>query len=518
MRGNGSGHGAPSAPGARGCALVALVGAGPGDPELLTVRGRDLLRRADAVVHDRLVAPDVLGLASPRARLVDVGKRAGAHPVPQGRIDEILVEEARAAGSGGLVVRLKGGDPYVFGRGGEEASYLAAHGVPFEVVPGISSALAAPSRTGIPVTDRRLSSSVHVVTGHRRGDGALDIDFEALARTRGTLVFLMGVATMGELCRGLLDAGMDGACPAAVVERGCTAAQRRIDGSLATIAATAARAGVASPAVLVVGEVCRLAGELDWYGRLPLRGRSVLVTRPRDRAEGLCARLRALGAEVLRAPCIRTVALDRARFEGLLARLPEFSWIALTSTFGVRCLMDAIASSALDLRCLGRLRIAAIGSATAAALAERGLKADFVPEVFDGCHLGRGLAARAQGGRVLLFRAEDALPDVCEELDAAGVAYEDVAAYRTLLAPEEPDPAIARRVADGAVDYVTFTSASTVKGFARAFAGADPARLHAVCLGESTARAAASRGFACSVSAAATIDALVDCLCRVAAG
>lgn len=536
---------------ARGCALVALVGAGPGAPGLITVRGQELLERADVVVHDRLVAPELIELAA-RARRIDVGKRQGAHPVPQARINEILVDEARAVGAGGLVVRLKGGDPYVFGRGGEEASYLVEHGVSFEVVPAPTSAIAALAYAGIPVTDRRHAASLHIVTGHRQHNGALGIDFRALVQAGGTLVFLMGVATMAELAAGLVEAGMAPTTPAAVVERGATPQQRRIDGTVATIAARATAAQVTSPAILVVGEVCALAPALDWYERLPLRGRRVLVTRPLDRAGELCARLVALGAQVDRVPCIETVPIRPERFDELIERMGAYSWLVVTSTFGARCLFDAIAASRRDVRCLGNVRIAAIGSATAAELARHGIKADLVPQTYDGRHLGQELVARIQGERaavstgteneaaadgatadgatdasdrpscapvprgasvqpVLIFRAADSLPDICEELAAAGIPYEDVAAYRTVLAPEEPPAAVTACLASAGAgyDYVTFTSASTVHGFAQAFPHADPATFTAVCLGDSTRRAAEELGFACIESAEATIESLV---------
>lgn len=536
---------------ARECALVALVGAGPGAPGLITVRGQELLECADVVVHDRLVASELLERAA-HARRINVGKRQGTHPVPQARINEILVNEARAVGAGGLVVRLKGGDPYVFGRGGEEASYLAEHNVPFEVVPAPTSAIAALAYAGIPVTDRRHAASLHIVTGHRQQNGALGIDFRALVQAGGTLVFLMGVATMAELAVGLLAAGMAPATPAAVVERGATPQQRRIDGTVATIAARAAAALVTSPAILVVGEVCALAPTLDWYDRLPLRGRRVLVTRPRDRAGELCARLAALGALVDQVPCIETVPIEPERFGELIERMDAYSWLVVTSTFGVRCLFDAIAASRWDARCLGNVRVAAIGSATAAELARHGIKADLVPHTYDGRHLGQELVARIQGERtavgtgaenepaadgattdgttsasdrpsctldprgaslqpVLIFRAADSLPDICEELAAAGIPYEDVAAYRTVLAPEEPPASVAARLAPAGVgyDYVTFTSASTVRGFAQAFPHADSATFTAVCLGDSTRRAAEELGFACIESAEATIESLV---------
>lgn len=510
-----------------GCALVALVGAGPGDPGLITVRGRELLCRADAVVYDRLVAPELVELAE-RARRIDVGKQQGSHSVPQRRINEILVEEARRAGAGGLVVRLKGGDPYLFGRGGEEAGHLAQHGVPFEVVPGVTSAFAAPSYAGVPVTDRRAAASVHVVTGHRQHNGALDIDFGALVQAGGTLVFLMAVATIGEICAGLLAAGMPADTPAAVVERGATARQRTVRAALAGIAHEARQANIQSPAVLVVGAVAGLDPELAWYDRLPLRGKTVLVTRPRDRAADLAEKLARLGAEVLCFPCAETHAAADDDLATAVRRIGSFGWLALTSPFGAQCLARGVRAAGLDARALAGVRVAAIGPATAAALErELSIRADYVPEVYDSAHLGAGLARLAAGEkgafpvRVMLFRSSDGSPALLRELDEAGVAYEEVEAYRSVTAPEPMPTELAERLAAGAVDLVTFTSASTLKGFVRALAaaGIDPAHAphKAACLGLPTRAAAAAAGFTCVTASAATMSDLVDACVRALA-
>ena len=543
------------------CARVALVGAGPGDPGLVTVRGRALIARADVLVYDRLVAPELVALAA-HAELVNVGKHQGSHPVPQGRINEMLVEKARALGPGKLVVRLKGGDPYLFGRGGEEGCFLAEHGVPFEVVPGVTSAFAALAYAGVPVTDRRAAASAHVVTGHRQKNGALGIDFPALVRAGGTCVFLMAVATMGEICAGLVGAGMDPATPAVAVERGTTADQRSVRGAVGDIADRAARAGVQSPAVLAVGDVVRFAPQLNWFDRLPLRGRTVLVTRPRDRARGLVGKLTERGARVRYLPCIETRRAPDEALARAVRRLPEFGWVALTSTFGVSCLFRGIEAAGLDVRCLARVRIAAIGSATAAALRARGIAADYVPAVYDGAHLGRGLAQRAGVGSgsetmpVMLFRSADGTADLPDALRAAGVPYEQVDAYTTVLAPEEVPADLAEELHGGGIDLVTFTSASTVRGFTQAFglergsgalghasqeqaerdalgrtpgggssgrsvcstpgyaSGRTPLPT-AVCLGASTRAAAESYGFSCVSAQRATIDSLVAACANV---
>ena len=501
----------------RAYGLVALVGAGPGRADLITVRGRDLVERADVVVHDRLDTQELLGRAGLRsaaghARLVNVGKREGAHPVPQERINELLVEEAARAR---LVVRLKGGDPYVFGRGGEEASALAAAGVPFEVVPGVTSALAALSYAGIPVTDRRRSASFHVLTGHRRANGELGIDYAALVAAGGTGVFLMAVRTLGEVTRGLMEAGMDPVTPACVIERGTMPEQRRIDATLSTVTDAATGAQVRSPAILVVGDVCGLAPELDWYDALPLRGKTVAVTRPRGRSHELTGRLRALGARVLEVPLIETRPVPVAELVPVARGLEAYAWLVLTSTEGVRCLHAALGAAGLDARALAGVRLAAIGPATSRALAGMGLAADLVPDVYDTAHLGRALlAALAPGGRALLFRSRQGSRELTRILDEGGVSYDDVAAYDTGAADKGAAVRLADEVLGGKVDAVTLTSPSCAEALEAALAKAGAVRVPddcaLVCLGGATASSAAALGGRPAVAKEATVDALVD--------
>ena len=278
---------------------VILVGAGPGDPGLLTLKGQEALKKAEVVVYDRLVSPAILAMMPESAEKIDVGKEASHHKVPQWQINQILLDKAL---EGKTVVRLKGGDPFVFGRGGEELEGLAERGVAFEEVPGVTSAIAACAYAGIPVTHRDFCSSLHIITGHAKAGAELTIDFEALVRTRGTLVFLMGVTAMPKIVEGLLRAGMDPDTPAAMVESGTTPAQRRCDATLQTLPERAAAMGIHSPAIIVVGKVCALAKDFCWYDRLPLKGKRILVTRPRDRAGTLSEKLRALGADVTEYP------------------------------------------------------------------------------------------------------------------------------------------------------------------------------------------------------------------------
>ena len=490
---------------------VTLVGAGPGDPGLLTRKGLEALQRADVVVYDRLVSPEILALIPEGVQQIDVGKQAARHPVPQEEINRILLEKAQA---GHNVVRLKGGDPFLFGRGGEELELLAEHGVAFEEVPGITSAIAAPAYAGIPVTHRDCCSSLHIVTGHQRAGKELDIDFEALVRTKGTLVFLMGVSALGAIVAGLLGAGMDRDTPAAVVERGTTSAQRRISAPLGDLPAAAEAAGVISPAVIVVGGVCALAEQFDWFDALPLKGKTVVVTRPKERTGTLSVRLRALGARVWEYPCISTVPLDPCpALDGALDRLGEYRWLALTSPAGAEVLWQRLAERGQDARALGGVRLAAIGPGTAKALAAHGLRADYIPEVYDAAHLGAGIPA---ADRVLILRAAEGSPALTEALAGRNIGYDDVATYRTLY--ENPrSQALRAAVEGGEAPIVTFTSASTVKGFVSSVGeDADFSKLVGACIGAQTAAEARKHGIPVRVAREATMDALVELIAALA--
>lgn len=494
---------------------VCLVGAGPGDPGLLTVRARELLEACDVVVYDRLANEELLAYA-PRARRINVGKRVACHPVPQHEINQILVREGQA---GNMVVRLKGGDPYIFGRGGEEGRALEEAGVSFEVVPGVTSAVAALSYAGIPATDRSCAASVHLITGHRRENGELGLDFDALAHVGGTLVFMMAVSTTPEICSGLLAAGMEPSTPAAMVERGTTPAQRRVEGTLATMAEVARQQQVKSPAILVVGEVCDLAAQLDWYDRLPLRGTTIVVTRPQDRIGTLAGKLLRLGAEVIAAPCIETRPLDPKGLVSTIEGIHQHAWLALTSTVGVKCLFGALEASGHDARWLAGIKIAAIGTATAAELARHHVKADLVPAVFDGRHLAAEIAEQCQpGDSVLLLRSAIGVAELPEGLVSAGMRVTDVACYETAFVADALDDADRARIEAGEADLITFTSASTAHGFAEAFPDLDCSKLPAVCIGPTCAAAATQHGFGCTLSDEATVDSLVEAIVRKVSG
>jgi uroporphyrinogen III methyltransferase / synthase len=457
---------------------VYLVGAGPGDPGLITVRAIELIADADVILYDRLIPTPVLEAARADAELVYVGKPS----VDQEEIERLLIAHASR---GRMIVRLKGGDPFVFGRGGEEAEALAAARIPFEVVPGVTAGVTAPAYAGIPVTHRDVASAVAFVTGHEdpaKPETALD--WEALARFPGTLVFYMGVRQLGSITEQLIAGGRAPSEPAAVIERASMPEQRVVSGALDAIADRAAEAEIRAPAITVVGPVARLRERLRWFEIRPLAGRRVAVTRARAQASELAARLRALGAEVVEAPAIRIAPLD-----GAAPDLAGYDLLCVTSPNGVRLLFERMAKTGLDARAMAGMTVAAIGPGTAAALGEHGIEADVVPERF----VAEGLIdalAEIPVRRALIARAAEARDVLPEALRARGADVDVLALYETVAEPldERQLEAVER------VDYVTFTSSSTVKFFFEA-AGSrlrDGTRL--VSIGPVTSAALRERG------------------------
>ena len=495
---------------------VWLVGAGPGDAGLFTRKGAAVLAQADVVVYDALVGDGVLALVPRGVRTIDVGKRAANHTMPQEQISQVLLDEALA---GNKVVRLKGGDPFMFGRGGEELELLAEHGVPFEVVPGITSALAVPAYNGIPVTHRDFTSSLHIITGHKRAGASYDIDFEALVRTRGTLVFLMGARALPDLMAGLLDAGMGPDMPAAVLQEGTTAGQRRVVATVSTLADKAAEAHIAAPAIIVVGGVAGLADQFTWYEKLPLAGCKVMVTRPAELVSTMSVRLRKLGAEVLDIPAIATVPIaeesDCAQLAEALGRIADYDWIALTSPSGVRIFFDQLMSSGVDVRALAQVRFAALGGGTAKELRAHGIAADFVPSKANGETLGRELAAAADpGSKILIPRARIGNAQLVEALMAAGHTVDDIPTYDTVpLDGGLID--VESKFAQDKVFCVAFTSSSGVRAFARVHPAVDFTHVRAACIGEQTRVTADGLGMQTWMADEPSMDALVDLIVRM---
>ncbi len=477
--------------------VVYLVGAGPGDPGLMTARALELIAAADSVYYDRLIPPGALDGARDDAELIYVGKRPGVPSVPQAEIGERLIEAARAGRS---VVRLKGGDPFVFGRGGEEGEALRAAGVEFEVVPGVTAGVAATAYAGIPVTHRDDASAVAFVTGHEDPEKAeTALDWDALAAFPGTLVFYMGVKRLGENAAALIAAGRDPGEPAAAIERGTWPGQRTVTATLATIAAAVAREEIAAPALIVVGAVAARRESLAWLERRPLHGRTVVVTRARAQASGLAKTLRDLGAAVVELPAIRIEPrTESAEVRAAAASIAEYELICLTSPNGVRLLFEALGAAGLDARALAGATVAAIGPGTARALAAHGIAADIVPERFVAEALVEALAGvEVEGRRVLVARAaeaRDVLPDALRE---RGGEVDVVALYETVR--EAPDEATVE-AAQGA-DYVTFTSSSTVRNLTEALGERFPAAARIVSIGPVTSGSVREAGLEVAVEA-----------------
>ena len=499
-----------------GNGFVSLIGAGPGDPGLLTLRGAEALSRADVVVYDYLANPALLAHARPGAEQIYAGKQAGRHTLSQDEINALLVERGLA---GQRVARLKGGDPFVFGRGGEEALALLEAGVAFEVVPGVTSAVAAPAYAGIPVTHRGLASSLAIVTGHE--DPAKDepaLDWAHLATGVDTLVLLMGIGNLPRIVAELVAHGRPASTPAAVVRWGTLPGQQTVTGTLADIAGRVQEAGLQPPAVTIVGAVAGLRERLRWFEDRPLFGQRVLVTRTREQAGALSARLRALGAEAVELPTIRIAPPDDwAPLDAAIAGLPGTDWIVFTSANGVDRFWERLQAARLDARALHGARLAAIGPATAAALEARGLRADYVPEEYVAEAVAAGLGD-VRGRRVLLPRADLARPALADLRREGGAEVLEVAAYRTVR--PEIDPGTLRAMLAG-VTTATFTSSSTVRNLAAAARDAGlelPVALgHALvaCIGPITAATAREHGLPVHVVAGPyTVDGLVEALLK----
>lgn len=487
---------------------VWLVGAGPGDTGLFTLKGKEVLKGADVIVYDRLVGQGVLAMIPKSVRCIDVGKCAGHHTLPQEQINQVLLEEAE---KGNKVVRLKGGDPFLFGRGGEELELLSRHDIPFEVVPGVTSSIAVPAYNGIPVTHRDFCSSLHIITGHKKEGQPYNIDFEALVRTQGTLVFLMGVSALADICQGLLKARIDANMPAAILQKGTTAGQKRIVATVSALQEEVQKQGIETPAIIVVGNVCQLANKFAWYENLPLAGYKVLVTRPKDLISTMAEKLRQNGAEVLELPAIFTEPVeDNKELTKALKQIKEYQWIVFTSPTGVKIFFQELKKEKVDIRNLSHLKIAVVGSGTHKVLNEKGFFADLIPEVSDGVSLGKELAKICQPGeKVLIPRAQLGGLELIEELDKANIIVEDIATYKTFYENHGLiDEAL--EFANNRIDCVVFTSASTVKGFMNATQGIDYTKVKAACIGKQTKAQADFYGMRTFMAKEATIDSLVE--------
>ena len=441
---------------------VYLVGAGPGDAGLLTLRGAELLGRADVVLYDALVNPDLLRLAPPSAELIARGKNM---KTPQKEITALLIARAR---DGKCVVRLKGGDPYIFGRGGEEAEALAAADISFEVVPGVSSIVAAPNYAGIPLTHREHCSSFTVFTGHSdSADAATALHYAQIAKIPGTKVVLMGTDNLDDWTKSLIAQGMSPETPVAIVQWGTLGKQKSVAGTLATIAALATKEKIVPPALTIVGDVVKLREQLNWFEQRPLFGQRIVVTRARTQAGDFTQRLMELGAEVLEIPAIKTVPTSNKQdVVDVLLGLNSYDWMVFTSTNGVTAFFELFFKRFQDLRDLGGARIAAVGPATAAKLRELHLQVDLVPDEALGAKIAKAFAENesVENLKLCLLRAGEANPDLPCELEKLGAIVDDIAIYHTVAELEDPSGAGASLLEHGAA-WITFTSGSTVEHF-----------------------------------------------------
>ena len=444
---------------------VYLVGAGPGDAGLLTMRGAELLRRADVVVYDALVNKDLLRLAAKGAEIIYGGKRSKEHAIPQDELNQLLIRKAK---EGKTVVRLKGGDPYIFGRGGEEAEELHSAQIPFEVVPGVSSITAAANYAGIPITHRSHSSSFTVVTGHE--DPTKDettVDWAWLAKEPGTKVILMGVERIRQISAELTRHGLSADTPVGMVRWGTRGRQSSIDGTLATIADIVEKQNFGAPAITIIGDVVKMRSKLNWFERRPLFGQRIVVTRTREQASQLADQFLELGAEVLEIPTIRTEEpQNKSPLMEAMLGLAGYDWIVFTSPNGVSAFFSYFFKAFDDIRALGNLRIAAVGPATAAKLKDLHLRVDAMPEEYLASKVTKAIASfeSVENLRILLMRAEIANEELPKELEALGAIVDDVACYRTVPETEDQNGA-AERLLQGGADWITFTSSSTVENF-----------------------------------------------------
>ena len=542
---------------------VYLIGAGPGDPGLLTLRGKEILERADVVVYDRLVSPAILGMCNAGAKMVDVGKMPTHHKVKQSEINKLLVQFANEYPSG-IVARLKGGDPFVFGRGGEEALELVDAGVEFEVVPGITSAISVPAYAGIPVSHRGIATSFHIITGHEKAESGdnLSLDFENLAKCQGTLIFLMGIANMDFIALRLIECGKDPKTPLAFIEKGTTPYQRTVLATLETAGETIVRENVTAPAITIMGGVVELEKTLAWKRNLPLSGKRLVVTRAAKQSSGISSRLTALGAEVIETPMIETRALENpvaykiaepadsadnsvnsvptfvipakaggqylatcclvrmATLVGIsFADLANFDILAFTSTNGVESFFKQLFAAGYDVRILAGKKIASVGKITEKKLLEYGIRCDYVPEDHTGEGLGKLLRALVEDGedliesRILLLQgnlADDTLLKILPKATRWVV-------YETLPVTELPEW---KREAVANADAVVFASTSAVENFVQAVrsqetgcrSDADACNLNpktSFCIGRMTESAARKHGFETVTSDETTMDSLV---------
>lgn len=473
---------------------VTLVGAGIGTGELITLKGAKALKNADVVVYDRLLGEGIMDMIPESAEKINAGKESSNHLIPQEEINKILVTKAL---EGKNVVRLKGGDSYLFGRGGEEAEALKNNNIAFQVVPGITSAISAPAFAGIPVTHRDCASSLHIITGHNRKGKELNINYRACVEMGGTLVFIMGIKNMGIIAEGLIKAGMSKDMPCAVIENGGSPKQKKVVSTISEITKDAK--DLKSPSVIVVGEVCRYSDDFDWFSHLPLKNKNIVITRPKERALDLASELRGLGASVLIAPAINTEPVI-GDINKIAELIKKHSWIAFTSAVGVKIVFERLFESGFDARIFGSSNIAAIGNRTGAELLKYGIKADIIPDRNYASELAMALV-NVKAENVLILRTEKGTEELTDILKKHNVEYKDVGVYRTLSCAYD------KAELPPSVDYVVFASSSEVRSFA-----GNSIDYTGVCIGEKTAEEAEKYGISYVVSKKQSNKGIVECI------
>jgi len=490
---------------------VAMVGAGPGNKGLLTLRGAELLQSAEVVLYDRIVSEEIIAMIPEKAEKIDVGKNAGNHPVPQETINNLLLEKARL---GLNVVRLKGGDPFIFGRGGEELKLLAENNIPFEVVPGVTSATAGAAYAGIPVTHRDYASSVHIITAHSKNNEKAKINYDALVKAGGTLVFVMGVAAIDDICDGCIAAGMDVENPAAIVENAATNLQRKFLGTVGDLPAITRTNNIQSPAVIIIGDVCKFSEQYDWFSKKQLLGKRVIVVRGKDGASDLSDKLRELGCQIIDIPCLKIAPLTSpgCELEKKLENTQLYSWLVFTSGIGVNIFFDYLLENNIDIRSLYSLKIACVGIETEREVNKRGIKVDYRPNEFNGASLAQGLVTllkNPDSEKILIARAKDGDKDLTRILADTGIAFDDVPIYEKVkdIARASTDISL---INETDFDFVAFTSSSSVEVFAESAAHFDFGKIKAVCIGEKTAAAARSHGMNIYVTAESTTQSIIE--------
>ena len=443
---------------------VYLIGAGPGDYKLITLKGLECIEKADVILYDRLINDSLLRYAREDAELIFVGKAPYNHAYSQEEINQLLIEKAS---EGKSIARLKGGDPFVFGRGGEEALALYEHGIKFEIIPGVTSAIAVPAYAGIPVTHRKISSSLHIITGHEDPEkDECTVNYEVLAKLEGTLVFLMGINNIGVICENLMLYGLPEDKPAAVIMRGTTGKQKMVKGTLKNIHQKVKDHELTNPSIIIVGDVIHLSEALSWYENKPLFGKRVLVTRTREQASILSQKIESLGGEVFEFPTIQILQPENFNeIDGAIGEMEKYQWVIFTSVNGVNAFFDRMKKLDFDIRLLHRAKICAIGPVTAKVLEDMGFTVEYLPQEYRAEAIIEGLKDKiSKGDHILLPRADIAREVLQEELTKLGARVDSIHVYRTVV-PEENQQHLQQLIKTQSIDIITFTSSSTVSNF-----------------------------------------------------